>query len=533
MQAPRQVDVSTQGPVQRLPSQQHPRVFEIAIAAVTTLLHLAFANVYGIFRDELYYLVSADRLAWGYVEHPPLVAWLAWLVRGVLGESLLAIRLVPALLAGALVLVVARLAGVMGGGRGARALAALAAASMPFNLALFSYFSMNAIDFLVWGAVALAAALMLRDDEPRGWLTIGVLVAVGLLAKISVVFLVGGLIAGLFLGRRFALIFSRWKFAGGVIAALAFAPYLIWQAVNGWPFLEFASNASRFKNVALDPLSFLGEQMLGTGPTVLLWLPGLAALLVGRWARPWRPLGFAFLAVLAFFLVTNAKPYYLAPAYGMLVAAGAVALERIARDDHRSAQGQKPRARGWILPATAAIVLVLGAVIAPLARPILPVESFLRYSAAIGITPSSGERQEQGALPQFFADRHGWRELARTVGEVAAALPPEDRAMACVFGQNYGEAGAIDFFREEFDLPPAISGHNSYWLWGPGACTGEVLIVIGGDREDLERDFASVVDAALHRAPLAMPYESELPIYVVRGLRAPLRDAWPTVKRYI
>jgi len=251
-----------------------------------------------------------------------------------------------------------------------------------------------------------------------------------------------------------------------------------------------------------------------------LWAGGLGFLLLARVARPFRALGWAWPAILLVMLVQNAKPYYLAPAYPVLLAAGAVLAERIAAG------------RRWPLAAVAAVVALSGAALAPLAKPLLAEDDYVAWSRALGVAPSTDERKELGRLPQFFADMHGWRGLAASVSEVYRRLPEEDRRRACVFAQNYGEAGAIDYFRGTFDLPPAVSGHNSYWLWGPGACTGEVLIVIGGRREDHERGLEDVREAGRHDCRDCMPYEDDLTLYVARGLRAPIGEVWPRVKHF-
>jgi hypothetical protein len=180
-----------------------------------------------------------------------------------------------------------------------------------------------------------------------------------------------------------------------------------------------------------------------------------------------------------------------------------------------------------------ALVVAIGVGLAPLGRPLLPVESYVRYAEALGLKPGTGERHELGRLPQHFADMHGWREMAETVAGVVRALPAPDRAKACVFGQNYGEAGAIEYFGRELGLPPALSGHNSYWLWGPGSCTGEVLVVIGDGREALEEVFSEVTLAAVSRCRDCMPYENDLPVWVVRRPRLPLAEVWPRVKRFV
>jgi len=219
--------------------------------------------------------------------------------------------------------------------------------------------------------------------------------------------------------------------------------------------------------------------------------------------------------------LAGGKPYYLAAGYSLVFAAGAVAVE-----------GWTAGRARLLRPLLAALVLGVSVALAPLGKPLLPVEVYLRYAAALGIKPGSGERHELGRLPQFYADMHGWRELAETVAGVVRGLPPDDRAKACVVGQNYGQAGAIEYFARDFDLPPALSGHNSYWLWGPGTCTGEVLVVLGNRQERLEELFSDVRLGAVTSCTNCMPYEDAQPIWVARGPKRPIRDVWPQVKHF-
>jgi hypothetical protein len=284
------------------------------------------------------------------------------------------------------------------------------------------------------------------------------------------------------------------------------------------------ANATREKNVSMPPLVYLREQVIQMSALAApLWAAGLAALLTGRRFRVFRPIGWAYLAVLAVMLATNAKPYYLAPAYMALWAAGAVALEAV-----------RGAVAGPVLRAGAVLLVVVsGALSAPLAKPLLPTDAYLRYTAVLGMTPSVGERHEMGRLPQHFADMHGWPELAANVARVFDALPAADRARACIFAQNYGQAGAVDVLGARLGLPRAISGHNSYYLWGPRGCTGEGVIALGGDRHGYEELFATVEQAATHTCVDCMPYENNLPIWVARGARVPFHEIWPRVKRFI
>jgi len=499
-----------------------------ALALAVLALQLATADAYGWFRDEFYYIACGEHLDWGYVDHPPLSAWIARFAREVFGESLLAIRLLPALVGAAVVLLAARLAREMGGGALAQALAALCVALAPVYLSLFHFFSMNSFEILFWTLGALVLARIVRTGDGRLWLLFGLIAGIGLLNKHSMLVFGFAAFAGVALTperRHFA---RPWIWLGGLLAFLLFLPNLIWQHLHGWPTLEFMDNAQRLKNVDLAPLDFLREQLLMMNPLAApVWLGGLGWLLLARQGRPFRPLGWLYLAALAVLLPQRSKPYYLAPVYTLLFAAGGVAwelwLQRL----------REPRLR---LVAAGLVVLpaaVGGLIGLPLAVPVLPVEGFIRYSRALGIQAESGERHEMGELPQLYADMHGWPEMVAEVARVYHSLPPEERAVAGIFGQNYGEAGAIGVLGKAYGLPPAISGHNSHWLWGPGSYDGRVLIVLGGDEEGNRRACPDLRRAGTVRCRYCMPYEDELPVWVCRNVTPPLSELWPRLKKYI
>lgn len=493
----------------------------IGLPVLTFALHAVTYSGYGFFRDEFYYLACGRHLAFGYVDHPPLVALMAAAITAVAGESLMALRLAAAAAAALTVLATLVIAREMGGRQYAQSLAGLSAALAPGFLALFGIFTMNAFDFLVWAVLWWVAAHYLRTGNERLWLLFGAVAGVGLQNKISVLFLGFGVAAGLIAAREWRPFRRRWMYAGGALAAVIFLPHLVWQASNGWPTLEFMRNAVETKNALLSPLAYLGAQAMNTAPAVPVWIAGLAWLLFARSGRLFRALGFAFLAVLAVMLVTSAKAYYLFPAYILLFAAGGVAFES-ARWRGASV------ARGLVL----VLLVTVGAALAPFSKAILPVEAFVAYAERLGVSAPAEERHEMGRLPQHFADMHGWPGLAATVSSVYTSLPPADRSLACVVAENYGQAGALEHFAREMPLPPAISGHNTYFLWGPGACTGDVLLILGSARDRLLADFASVELGATHRCTDCMPYESVKPVWIARGLLVPLSEAWPTVKLY-
>jgi len=495
----------------------------LLLALAKSALHFATISNYGYFRDELYYLACADHLAWGYVDHPPFSIAVLAVTRFLFGDSLLAIRL-PVVLAGALTVVLTGwLARELGGGRFAQVLAALAFVFMPVALGMASFYSMNALDLLFWlGAVYVLVRIINSDDE-RLWVAFGAIVGAGMMNKISVGFLVFGLLVGFVLTKQRRLLGSAWFWLGGVIAGLLFLPHVIWQIANGFPTLEFMRNASELKIQAMSVAAYLGAQVFYTSPAAVpIWVGGLLYLLFARAAGAYRALGIAYLAILALLVSQHGKAYYLAPAYPMLFAAGGVAYERL------SAGG----GWRWLRPALVGLVALGGIVVLPLAVPLLPPESVVRYAAAIGVEAPQEERHRRVPLAQHFADRFGWENMVATIARVYQALPPEERSRAAIVAGNYGEAGAIDFFGGRYGLPHAISSHNNYWLWGPGNTTGDVAIVIGASGEQLQEFFADVTQVDTIVSEYAMASETNLPVYVCRGLRRPLAEVWPALKGY-
>jgi hypothetical protein len=497
----------------------------IALFALLKLgLHLATSSGYGYFRDEFYYLACADHLSAGYVDHPPLCVIVLSAVRGLLGDSRLALRLVPALLGAGTVALVGWMARLLGGGRWALVLAMTGALVAPEYLALNHFYSMNAFDIFFWALAALLVIRLVQRETTARWCVLGVVLGLGLLNKISVLWLGAGLLVGLLATplRRSLLRPGPWL--AGLIAGALFAPYVVWEIRNGWPTREFIRNATSEKMVQVAPLDFVSNQVDMMLPfTLPLWLGGLVWLFAGREGRTYRVLAWTYVTVMLVLMASgSSRAGYLAPAYTWLFAAGGVAAERVLA---------RPRL-GWLRPAYAAVLLLAGAAIAPLALPSLPIETYIRYARALGEAPSTEERKELGELGQFYADMHGWDEIVATVADAHRKLAPEEAAAARVFAPDYGIAGAIDLLGRRQGLPPAISGHNNYWLWGPRGWDGRLLIVVGGTEERLRALFEQVERAGTLDCGRCMPYENGRPVWIARGLTVPIAELWPQVKHY-
>lgn len=495
------------------------------LAALKAALHLAAPSAWGPFVDELYFFACGEHLDSGYVDMPPLTALQARLATSLFGTWLPGIHLFPALMGAGLVLLVALLARELGGRRRAQGLAALVVVGAPFSHVFYSYLSMNAVEPLVWTACALVVARIVRTGETRLWIPFGLLAGLGLENKQTMLAFGAAVVIGLLATPERRLLWNWWLLLGGLVAFVLALPNLAWDVRHGFPHLEQLANIRRNgRDVALGPLGFLGQHVLGMNPLALpVWGGGLLWLLLGREGRRYRALGVAWLATLGLLLLADGRFYYLFPAQPMLVAAGSVALERLA-------SRWRPR---WPLRAYAAALLVSGAFLAPTLLPILTPEATMRYLAATGLSqPRVENRVAASALPQLFADRCGWREMAETVARVWHALPEADRKKAAIFGNDYGEAGAIDFYGPALGLPKAIGGHLTYWLWGPRDATGEVLLVLGDDRESLERLYGRVEAVAEVGHPYAMASQ-HFTLFLCREPKGwTLRELWPQLKEW-
>lgn len=510
-------------------AKENVRGFSIAgrepwliLGLATLAIHLLFNGGYGIFRDELYFIVCGNHPAWGYVDQPPLVPLIASLSHALFGNFLVGFRLAPALAMAATVALTAEFARVLGGGRFAQWLAGLCVLGSGQFLAIGMLLTTDLLQTLTWLGCAWCLVRLAQTDDERWWIPFGIIAGIGLFSKYMIAFYVLALGVGVLATPLRRSLMRPWVYAGAAIALLIVLPNLLWQQQHGWPFLELGRAGASGKNLELSPVAFFTQQILLIGPMAApVWLAGLWALAARPRFAAYRAFPIAYVLLFVLFVVTHGKAYYLSSIYPILLAAGAVAME------------------GWLKgtvargAALAAVVLV-AAVLSPLAIPVLPVETYISYAHALGLGPSATatEHKRLGVLPQTYADMFGWPEMAAKVAKVYWSLPPADRAKAVFFGGNYGEAAAIDIFGGALGLPSAISGHNNYYLWGPQGHDGSVVIEIGGNRDEYLKEFRQVDQAGTIDTPYAMPYETDQPIYVLRGLKTPLPILWPKVKHY-
>ena len=498
-------------------------VFVFAIAAGKLVLHCLFNNRYGYFRDEFDYLSCGDHLAWGYVDQPPLLPFLVRLSRVILGDSLRSIRFLPALAASVTVILGALIARELGGKRFALVLTAISVLIAPQFLSNGSLLTTNCLEPIFWLSCAYFAILAVRRD-PRYWVAFGISAGLGLEEKYSIAVFGFAIVTGLLVTSERRVLLGKWFWLGGAAAFLIFFPNLVWNVQNHWPFLELMRNIrAEGRDVQLSPLQFFLQQILLLHPlTALIWISGLIALLFSDRFKPYRFLGWCYLISFTAFVVLKGKNYYLGPIYPMLMAAGAVICERAIEWSRQQ----------WLKPALLALMLLGGAWLAPIVVPVFSVDRFIAYMNTLPFKlPRSEHSHERALLPQHYADQFGWAEIAAATAQAWARVPAQARSDCGIFGQNYGQAGAIDFFGPRYGLPKALSGHQTYYLWGPRGYSGQCLVVIGDRKEVLEQLFDKVEYVAEGDNPYAL--ERHVPVFVCHGPKfGTLAELWPRIKKW-
>jgi hypothetical protein len=476
----------------------------LVVAGLMVVVLLAVSGAYGFHGDEMYYVVAGQHPAFGYVDQPPLTPLLSAGSVALMGVTPTAVRVLPSLEMGLVVVLVALVCRDLGGARRAQVLAACTAALSGY-LGAGHLNTTTDPDLLAWALVVWLLVRLLDGGNPRQWLFVGLAAGIALENKDTVLFLGAGLAVGLVLSRRWDVIRCRWAWAGLGIAVLFWAPNLVWQATNDWPQLTMASRIAGY--AADNRAQVVPLLWLFTGPLLFpVSVAGLVWVLGSKAATAWRAIGIAGLVALALVLVSGGKAYYVIGTAPVFMAAGAILLDRWLTRGH-------PRLRIASFAVTAALS---GALIAYLTLPILPVATYAKTSLPSDVPDTANEI--------------GWPQFVATVGRVVAAIPPADRARAVILTNDYSEASPLVLLGS--GLPPVYSGHNAYWDWGPPPADRTVVVHVGDWRPaDWSRFFVGCRDAAHIDNKLGIQNsEQGVAVSVCTGLRAPWASMWPALR---
>jgi Dolichyl-phosphate-mannose-protein mannosyltransferase len=482
------------------------------IAAAAFGLEMAVSARYGYVRDELYFLAAGHHLAFGYVDQPSLTPLLARISSALTGNTLVGLRVLPALGMVALVMATAAMSRVLGAGRTGQLLAALAAATCGEYLGAMHELTTTTPDFVFWAATLLLVMRLLASRDPRWWIAVGTCAGIASEAKWNIAFLAAALAAGLAATDARRLLRSRYLLLGCLIAAALAAPDVIWQAAHGWPSLDVFRSLQAA--AGHNRSTYWLAQLFYTGPVLApVWVAGLVWSLRRAQARPFRPVAIACVITITLQFVLGGKAYYPGGVYTFLLAAGCVPLERWLA-------ARRPLA-SRIRPAVVmgAAMLAGGALAAPVSLSALP-------ARALHAVPLQKVNYD-------LAESIGWPKLVALVAREYDSLPGPQRRQATILAANYGEAGALDRYGPGLGLPQAYSGNNNFWLWGPPPADDSTAIAVNMDPAFLRREFAHVRLVTTFWNGLGVSDDEQgARIYIATGLRSSWAQAWPAFRQY-
>jgi 4-amino-4-deoxy-L-arabinose transferase-like glycosyltransferase len=486
------------------------------VAAIVAVMFVPAAGHYGAFRNELYFIVCGRHPAFGYVDQPPVVPLLAALTS--LGGVHLGLLRLPAILSDiALIPLVVAFAQLLGASTRGAWLAAIASASAALITAMAATLGTSSFEPFDFTAMAYLIARAAVRNEPRWYWWAGIVGGLAFETRYGILMWVIALAVGIALCGPRGIFRSRDLWIGFGIATVIALPNAIWQIAHGMPFLELVRNDSA-GNLIGGPIYYVMLQVFLVNIVLLpLWVTAIVAPFVQERLAPYRFLAVTFLVMLVLVFVTHGKAYYTAGAYPTAFALGAAACTRLPR---------------WLVAAWCVIAPANAFLALPFVLPVMPVAQFKERMEDAHFHMRPMERAGIGApLMQVFSDEFGWPEVAQSVEAAYAALPPADRAKAAIYATNYGDASAIDVYGT--NLPPAISGNNQYYLWGTHGYDGSVVLAVNVDPARWQKicDSAQIV-AHFGTSPYAMPYETNRPIVLCRGMHPPLPQRWPQFKHY-
>ena len=480
-------------------------------------VHLALSTRYGYHSDELYFIECGKHLAFGYVDHAPMIPWLARLAGTLFGYGLASLRLLP-ILAGTLTIALsAFVARELSGGAYAQRIAGLCALIAPAYLVTSGMLNIPVFEPLYWTLASLLILRIIQTNQPKLWLSVGIIAGLGLLNKHTMLLWGLGIAVGLLLTKNRRQLATPWPWLGGAIALLIFSPNLYWQYQNNWPTLEFIQNIDKGMLGQIPRVLFLLGQLLYMHPlTAPIWVLGII-FFFSRPGREYRIFGWLYVVVLGVLIIRHGKPYYLAPVYPMLFAGGAIFLEQW------TSHPMRQRLRAVLLSALS----IGGITLAPLALPALPLPTTERVIGALfgSIVPPT-------ELTGDMHLQHGWQHYTVTFAKVYDGLSEEEKAQTAILTKKYSIASAINFYGPDYELPRAYSGHMTYYFWGPPSQEKTTLLTCGFEREILEMQFAEVEEVATLFHPLGDADFNGLPIYLCRTPRQPIHEIWHVFRRF-
>jgi hypothetical protein len=485
-------------------------------ALIKLLIHLPVLHRYGYHHDELYFVACGNHLSFGYVDHAPLVPWIARLAGTLFGESLFGLRIFAVLAGAATVFLTGLLVHRLGGGRFAQFLACLTVLVAPVFLRTGNLFAIPSFEPLFWLGCTLVLVRIVQEDNPRLWPWLGAIAGVGLLNKHSMLFFGFGLAVGILVTPLRRHLRTPWPWIGAGVALLVFSPNIIWQVLHGWPTAEFLRDLNENVMAGVSKIQFVAGQLLYLNPfAAFVWIWGLVYLF-SKAGKQYRILGVIWLSVFLLLLATDSKVYYLSPAYPAIIAAGALAIERRVSASRRA----------WLKPVFVALPLIGGLAFIPASVPYLSIDATDRFMRLATLGAMENIYELTGDLHGMF----GWPERVDAVAEVWENMPVVEREQALLFVGGYGTAGAIDLFGRKKELPPATSYSDTYWMWADSDASIDTVIAVNHRVELLEQIWEEVEVVKSVELADVNPWQTPFEIAICRKPKMPMAKLWPQLR---
>ena len=511
---------------------ENKHLFFISLFTFLLIYISSFIKGYGFFIDEFYYIACANNPAAGYVDHPPLAPLLLTVFQFFFGDSIYAVRILPALAASASVFFTGIITKEIGGGKFAQLLAACAMATSPTIIAFGGFYSMNAFEPLLAILLLYFTIKMIKKDNPKLWIVLGIIMGIGMMNKHTFGVFIIALVLSLLLVGRWRLVINKWFALGALCGLIIFLPNIIWQVLNNYPSLEFYRNISADKNVYTPPVAFILGQVMGMSPAnVIIWLPGFLFLLFSKRTKDFRFLGILFISLFLFMMLTGtSRSDRLAFAYPAAFAGGGLLFAHIIL-----------RFNAKWLRGVLIVFLFSGLALAlPIILPYFNYSTVESYVKMLGYNTEL-EKGNKPPIPQLLADRIGWEEKFKLVLSAYQSLSDEDKKQTIIAAGNYGQAGALELFGKDYNFPPVVCGHNTYYLWSKKILSKEsigketILLKLGYGSEfnGLKKSFESVeIFPGEYENPYVTFHENHLKVFVCRNPKVPYAQLLERAKFY-
>jgi Dolichyl-phosphate-mannose-protein mannosyltransferase len=505
---------------------EYKYLFIIALANFLIVYLSSFIKGYGYFIDEFYYIACASRSAFGYVDHPPLAPLILTAFQTVFGNSISAIRALPAVAESASIFFTGILVKEMGGGKFAQSIGACAMAASPIIVTFGGFYSMNAYEPLLAIILLIIAVKMIKENDPKKWVQLGIVMGLGLMNKHTFIVFIVITVLSLLITGKWRLVLNKWFAVGSSIAFIIILPNIIWQIQNNFPSLEFYKNAGTQKNIYTPPLTFFLTQVMDNSPfTFPFWFAGAIYLLFSKKIKEFKFLGILFLGLFLIMMLSgSSRPDRLAFAYPAAFAGSAFLCEGFILKHNIK----------WLKPVLIAFLYSGLAIGLPMILPYFSYEQVEAYTKFIGVNTEL-ETGNKPALPQLLADKIGWEEKFNLVLNAYNSLNDKDKKETMIAAGNYGQAGSIELFGKKYNLPPVVCAHNNYYLWSKDKLRGNILLQLTKpeDFSRLKKLFKDVKEfPGEFTNPYVTSHENNLVVFICREPEIPYLEMLEKARFY-